>query len=196
MPVFGIFLAFHTSGGTMKRILFLLLIISITRVTLSFAAVYKWTDENGGVHFTDDYNQIPQERRGKIEKQEKYYTESEEKKEPALVGKDKDKEEEISKDRAGRGESYWRERVQEWDRKMKLSQEKIMALRTKYNELTDKVNGSKSSAERSNLRMERDEVKKEIDDHRMKIEEAKMMLEKKIPEEAALFKAKPEWIKP
>jgi hypothetical protein len=44
--------------------------------------------------------------------------------------------------------------------------------------------------------MERDEVKKEIDDHRMKIEEAKMMLEKKIPEEAVLFKAKPEWVKP
>jgi hypothetical protein len=34
-----------------------------------------------------------------------------------------------------------------------------------------------------------------MDQYRNQIEEAKMNLEKKIPEEAELYKAKPEWIK-
>jgi hypothetical protein len=38
-------------------------------------------------------------------------------------------------------------------------------------------------------------VKVEIDQERTKIEEAKRMLEKTIPDEAVLFKAKPEWIR-
>jgi hypothetical protein len=38
-------------------------------------------------------------------------------------------------------------------------------------------------------------VKVEIDRERATIEEAKRMLEKTIPDEAALFKAKPEWVR-
>jgi len=178
----------------MKRTLFLLLVFFAVQVIPSFAAVYKWTDEKGVVHFTDDYNQIPQERRAKVEKDERAYEESVEKKGPASITRDK--EEAASKDRAGRGEDYWRDRVREWNQKLKSSQEKIEALRARYNELTDKVNESKSSAERLNLRRERDQIKKEMDDHRLKVEEAKMMIEKKLPEEAALFKANPEWVKP
>jgi gas vesicle protein len=61
--------------------------------------------------------------------------------------------------------------------------------------LTEKSNDSKSSIERANLRKERDQIKNEIDQCKNQIEEAKDMLEKKIPEEAELAKAKPEWIK-
>jgi hypothetical protein len=34
-----------------------------------------------------------------------------------------------------------------------------------------------------------------MDQHKTQIEEAKNMLDKKIPEEAELYKAKPEWLK-
>jgi len=45
------------------------------------------------------------------------------------------------------------------------------------------------------IRRERDQIKIEMDQYKIQIEEAKEMLEKKIPEEAELNKAKPEWIK-
>jgi hypothetical protein len=45
------------------------------------------------------------------------------------------------------------------------------------------------------IRKERDQVKSEIDQCNTQIEEARNMLEKKIPEEAELYKAKPDWVK-
>ena len=61
--------------------------------------------------------------------------------------------------------------------------------------MTVRFNDSKSTAERGNLRGERDQVKNEMDQYKIQIEEAKIMLDKKIPEEAELYKAKPEWLK-
>ncbi len=175
----------------MKRIL--LVTFLMVFASLSHAEVYKWVDEKGGVHFTDDYDQVPQKYRNVIEKQEGLFSGGkDDKKETASS----EKKEAIRTDRLGRGEDYWKGRVEEWNKKLKLAQQRIETLRGKYNELTEKFNQSKSSVERSNLRMERDQIKKEIDDHRAQIEEAKVMLEKKIPEEAELFKAKPEWVKP
>jgi uncharacterized membrane-anchored protein YhcB (DUF1043 family) len=58
-----------------------------------------------------------------------------------------------------------------------------------------KHNASKSTAERGNLRKERDQVKNEMDQCKIQVEEAREMVEKKIPEEAELYKAKPEWVK-
>jgi hypothetical protein len=58
-----------------------------------------------------------------------------------------------------------------------------------------RYNDSKSTAERGNLRIERDHVKSEMDHYKIQIDEAKNMLDKKIPEEAELYKAKPEWVK-
>jgi predicted nuclease with TOPRIM domain len=71
----------------------------------------------------------------------------------------------------------------------------VDALRIKYNELTEKFNSSKSSVERATLRKEREDIRAEMNEHKNRIEEAKVMLEKKIPQEADLYKAKPEWIK-
>jgi hypothetical protein len=75
-------------------------------------------------------------------------------------------------------------------------QESVENLRLKYNELTEKFNTSKSSAERGTIRNERELIKNQMDQYRNQIAEAKEILERKIPEEAALYKAKPEWVKP
>jgi hypothetical protein len=177
----------------MRTFLFFAAFLLLFDVMFSHSAVYKWKDEKGGLHFTDDYNQIPQKHRASIEKQEGFSGESERKTDSVSSPSQKD---EVSTDRFGRGEDYWKERVREWGKQLKASQETIETLRGKYNELTDKVNDSKSSVERSNLRKERDRIKKEMDENREKVNEARFMLEKKIPEEAELFKAKPEWLKP
>ncbi len=175
----------------MKRVLVIILFAFFIS-EISFAEVYKWVDEKGVVFFTDDITQIPEKYRPKAEKIGLPEEKEEIKGEGELKSK---KKEEIYKDRMGRGEDYWKGRVEEWRKKLRESEGRLEALRTKYNQLTERYNDSKSTAERGNLRKERDQVKNEMDQCKIQIEEAKEMLEKKIPEEADLYKAKPEWVK-
>ena len=171
---------------------FIILLLSIFIGELSFAEVYRWVDEKQIVHFTDDIIQIPEKYRTKIER----IGVIEEKNETKTEGEPSAKKKEDSyQDRLGRGEKYWKDRVEEWGKKLKILQEKVETQRVKYNELTEKYNDSKSAAERIGIRKERDQVKNEMDQYKIQIEEAKEMLEKKIPEEAELYKAKPEWVK-
>lgn len=169
-----------------------LIILFIFISTPGYAQVYKWVDDKGGVHFTDDVTKIPDKYRPKTDKigvpEEKSDT-GVEKESPQK------KREETYKDQLGRGEEYWRDRVEEWKKKLKTAQEGLESARVKYNELTEKFNESRSSAERNQIRRERDRVKQEMERHRGHLEEAKIMLEKKIPEEAEIYKAKKEWIK-
>jgi len=175
----------------MKQILLILIFMFIGN--LSFAEVYKWVDEKGVTHFTDDITQIPEKYRKAIEEIEIKEEKIETKTEGEYSAK---KKEDTYRDRVGRGEEYWKGRVEEWKKKLQTLQEKVESLRLKYNELTEKFNASKSSAERAILRNEREQIKNSMDQYKIQIGEAKEMLEKKIPEEADLYKAKPEWIKP
>jgi gas vesicle protein len=168
----------------MKRILLILLLLISSE--LSFAQTYKWVDEKGVIHFTDDIMQVPQNYRPGVERVG--LTKAEDKSPPK--GK-----EDAYKDRFGRGEEFWRARADDWRKKLKVAQERLESLRAKYNELTERFNDSRSSVERANLRKERDQIKSEMDQCKNQIEEARVMLEKKIPEEAELAQAKQEWIK-
>ncbi len=172
------------------------IIIFLLLLTTSFsgAEVYKWVDEKGIVHFTDDITQVPEKYRRGIQEMEVGEEKTIEKKEEG-EGSPR-KQVDLPRDRLGRGEDYWKARVEEWRRKLQSLQEKLEELRVKYNELTEKFNTSKSTVERGLIRNEREQIKNEMDALRAQIAEAKEMLEKKIPEEASLYKARPEWVKP
>jgi chromosome segregation ATPase len=170
-----------------------LILLLLFTATFSYAQVYKWVDEKGIVHFTDDITQIPEKYRRTIEERE-VKEESIETKEAGEAPQKKQAD--AYKDRLGRGEEYWKGRVEESKKKLQSLQEKVESLRLKYNELTEKFNTSKSSAERATIRNDREQIKNQMDELRVQIGEVKEMLEKKIPEEASLYRAKPEWIKP
>lgn len=175
----------------MKRILFIILLTFFVS-QISFAQVYKWVDEKGVAYFTDDISQVPDKYRPRTER----FEAPPEKEDTIVEGESAPKKkEEAYTDRLGRGENYWKGRVEEWRKKLREPQDKLEVLRAKYNGLTERYNGSRSTAERANLRRERDQIKNEIDQCNTQIEEAKGMLEKKIPEEAELYKAKAEWVK-
>jgi len=175
----------------MKQTLFIILFIFLIS-QISFAQVYKWVDEKGVTHFTDDMTQLPEKDRSKAKggqvPQENEDTKAEEELAP-------NKKENSNKDRLGRGEDYWKGLVDDWRKKLRELQDKLEVLRAKYNELTEKHNESRGATVRNTIRGERDKVKVEIDQCRTQIEEARSMLEKRIPEEAELYKAKPEWVK-
>jgi predicted nucleic acid-binding Zn-ribbon protein len=174
-----------------KKILLIILMIFLAK--LSFAEVYKWLDEKGIVHFTDDITQVPKKYQQAIEEIGIGEERSEIKTEGELPQK---KKEDTKKDRLGRGEEYWKDRVEELKNKIQVLQGETENLRVKYNELTEKFNSSKSSVQRTTLRNEREQIKSQMDQNKTQIAEVKVMLEKKIPEEAQLYGADPEWIKP
>lgn len=180
----------------MNRFLFLVLLISILLAAYAGteAQVYRWVDEKGVIHFTDDLSQVPERYRASVTGEGKIS-------EPSLEKLETEPKPSKTKgsaytDTAGRGEAYWRARVKEWKEKLVQAEERVEALRSKYNELTEKYNASRHSGERLTIRNQREIIKEEIDKYRAQIEEAKAMLEEKIPEEAELFKARPEWIRP
>jgi len=175
--------------GIIMKIL-LVIILSVLISAPGFAQTYKWVDEKGGMHFTDDITKIPDKFRPNAEK----IGGSEDKIETKIDKSSSPKKKDDYKDQLGRGEEYWRNWVEEVKKKLRTAQESMEQARMKYNELTEKFNESKSSVERSNLKRERDQVKQEMDLQKNRIEEAKMTLEKKIPEEAEIYKAKQEWI--
>ena len=175
----------------MKKSLFAVAIV-LFFFQVSFAQVYKWIDEKGVAHFTDDYTQVPEKYRSRSEK----IGMSEERGEAKADAENNPKKrEETYKDRMGRGEAYWKGQVEQWRARLNDLQHKLDALRAKYNGLTERFNASRNTAERGSLRGERDQVKNEMDACKAEMEEANGMLEKKIPEEAELNKAKSEWIK-
>lgn len=175
----------------MKRIFVIMLFVFFIS-EIAFAQVYKWVDDKGVVYFTDDITQVPEKYRPKAERIGLPEDKEETKVQGELTPK---KKEETYRDRLGRGEDYWKGKVEEWRKKLGELQVRLETLRVKYNELTERFNDSKSTAERANIRKERDQVKSEMDQSKIQIEEAKQMLEKRIPDEADLYKAKPEWVK-
>lgn len=161
-------------------------------ISPGWAQTYKWVDEGGAVHFTDDLGQVPERFRKALEKIENQVTNQE------LTGKGEvsgpEKIEAPKQDLLGRGEAYWKGRINEWREKIKALEERRETLRRRYNELVERYNESKSTAERASLRKEREQIKADMDRNKTELEEAKNMLEKKIPEEADLFKARREWL--
>ncbi len=172
----------------------ILILLFVFTATLSYAQVYKWVDEKGIIHFTDDMTQIPEKYRRATEEREATEEKIETKKEEGQVPQKKQTD--SYKDRLGRGEEYWKGRVEESRKRLQSLQEKVESLRLRYNDLTEKFNTSKSSAERGMIRNDREQIKSQMDELRARIGETKEMLERKIPEEASLYGAKPEWVKP
>ena len=53
-------------GMVMKRIAVIILFILFIS-EICFAEVYRWMDEKGAIHFTDDITQVPERYRSKTE---------------------------------------------------------------------------------------------------------------------------------
>ncbi len=172
----------------MIHIVLTLLIFSLA--SPAFAETFRWVDESGGVHFSDDFTKIPyryQPSSVRIEGEPDSNRPTDETRAKGAGAE--------PKDRLGKGEAYWKERVAETKNRIKSLQDRSESLRLRYNELTTRFNASRSSDEKASIRDERDGIRRDMEKNKAEIAEAKDMLEKKIPEEAELYKANPEWIK-
>ena len=56
----------------MKMIKFLILLVIVVFAAPAPAEIYKYVDEQGDVHFTDDINQVPEDQRDSLEVSSEY----------------------------------------------------------------------------------------------------------------------------
>jgi hypothetical protein len=190
----------------MKRIGFIILI----GLTLSFSLtlgqeVYRWVDEKGTVHFTDDLGQVPEKYREKIEKEKppKEPVPSPPTSPPSIEPPKRtetEKEAESApgqKDILGRGEEWWRARAIEWN-------EKFMTTRRNYENAYSEWKSKEQELENPKfkpasvkwkLRAEIKILEEKVKDWEKQMEEAKNMLENVLPKQARDYQANPEWLK-
>ena len=189
----------------MKRAsLFLLIGLLLVASVVSAQEIYRWTDEKGVAHFTDDPSLIPEKYRDQT-KMEKIRTESpppasQAKPQTVPTGPPSVKAAGPSsgrKDVLGRGEDWWKAQAKMWKEKLQTAQKNYetanAAVEAKQKEIDDakfKPNSyiRKLDAERKVLQDKANESAKQVD-------EAKNMLETGLARQAEEYLADPSWVK-
>ncbi len=192
----------------MKRIGLLILIGSILYSVNSFGQeIYKWADEKGTVHFSDDLGQVPEKYRDQIQK-EKLPKEPPPPQpvSPSSIEPPKSMEPGKGarpapgpgqKDALGRGEEWWRAKASEWNEKLKTSQRNYEITynewKAKEQELGTSI--SKPDSFKRKLKAEIKALEEKVKDWEKQIEEAKNMIENVLPKQARDDRANPDWLK-
>jgi hypothetical protein len=171
---------------------------------VSAQEIYRWVDEKGVAHFTDDASVIPEKYRDQT-KTEKIPTESSppaSQAQPQVgpTGPPSGKAAAPSserKDVLGRGEDWWKAQAKMWKEKLQNAQKNYetanAAVQAKQKEIEDakfKPNSyiRKLEAEKKVLQDKADESAKQVD-------EAKNMLETGLVRQAEEYLADPGWVK-
>jgi len=164
---------------------------------LIYAEVYKWIDEKGTIHFTDDRSKVPLSYGDQIEIKK----EIQEEKIPLPTQEitSKSKKEETRRDIYGRDEVLWREKVRPWKRQLeeatanfKNAHEKFME---KIERLCQRRYGGRSTRSWYKFKIiELDRLRIERAKYEAQIVEASEKL-KKLEKEAEESKADPDWVK-
>jgi len=196
----------------MKR-MGLIILMGLTFLSFSLAfgqEVYRWVDEQGTVHFTDDLGQVPEKYRDKIQKKEPP-------KEPPITqpippqpappqplapptGMEVEKGSGATprqKDILGRGEEWWRAKVNEWNEKLKTAQRNYENTYSEWKSKENELESSKFKPDsvKRKLKAEIKDLEEKTKDWEKQMDEAKNMLENILPKQAQDYQANPEWLK-
>ncbi len=167
----------------MKKVLMSIFILCVLVSTGYGSTFYKWVDKDGVVNLTDDYDEIPSEYRDQVQKEE--LGESQEVEAPPLPPVSTRKSEDIKVDIYGKGEDYWKAKVQPWKELLKEATENIESITRKINE--------RAKEEATDLAY-RNQLLEEISKYQAQVRKANQMLSE-ITRQATEAKASPEWLK-
>jgi hypothetical protein len=193
-----------------KRGLFILIGLILYSVISAGQEVYRWVDEQGTIHFTDDLGQVPEKYRDKIQKKEPP-------KEPPITqpippqtappqplapptGMEVEKGSGATprqKDILGRGEEWWRAKVNEWNEKLKTAQRNYENTYSEWKSKENELESSKFKPDsvKRKLKAEIRDLEEKTKDWEKQMDEAKNMLENILPKQAQDYQANPEWLK-
>jgi hypothetical protein len=200
----------------MKKMILGGMIGVLTLATLAFGQeVYRWVDEKGTVHFTDDLGLVPEEYRGQAQR------ESPPKEppppQPAPTGPPSPQpaapppvgipdgtgaENEAApasgqRDLLGRGEEWWRAKAREWNEKLLNAQKNHENAYSEWKSKEQELESSKFKPDslKKKLKAEIRILEGKAKDLENQVEEAKNMVEKVLPKQAQEHRANPDWLK-
>src|SRR4030042_51233 len=187
----------------------MILFISIGLIFSSFLAlgqeVYKWVDEKGTAHFTDDLGLVPEKYRDQIltEKRPKKPTPPPPLSPPPFeppksteAGKEAGPTP-VQKDILGRGEEWWRTKAIEWNEKFKTARRNYEMAYSEWKSKENALEASKFKPDSVKRKLKAEiKVLEEKQKHGEKqMEEANNMLENVLPKQARDYQADPKWLK-
>lgn len=166
--------------------------------------VYKWVDEKGTTHFTDDLSLVPERYQDRVIKA----TPPKEPAPPPSLESPKSTmgEKEIQsapesaseqKDILGRGEEWWRAIAEEWNEKLKAARENYEKAYSEWKSKQQELETSqfKPDSLKRKLKAETRALEEKAKDWEKQMEEAKNMLENVLPKQAREYRADPDWLK-
>lgn len=148
--------------------------------------MYRWTDENGVVHLTDNVEKIPEKYRGRAEVVP--LPPDRPKKEPPPVDPAPFLFEEQT-DEAGRGKEWWQAEQKRWEERRRHAGGRIDALNQELRELQFRHPLTGPPVD------ERDRIEQEIAFEEDKKREADRMLNEVLPEKARKAGVSPGWLR-
>ncbi len=184
------------------------LVISIGLILFSLIAfgqgVYKWVDEKGTAHFTDDLSLVPEKYRDQVREikpQRKPALPSIESSESAGKGKEIESAPESAyeqKDLLGHGEEWWRATVSEWNKKLVTARENYEDAYNKWKAKEQELEASqfKPDSVKRKLKAEAKALEENVKNWEKQMEEARNMLDNVLPKQAIDYHANPEWLNP
>jgi hypothetical protein len=191
----------------MKKMGFSIFMGLILCCSLAFGQeVYRWVDEKGTVHFTDDLGQVPEKYREKIQKEISP-------KEPAptppappstplpkrgeAVKESGQMPSPQQKDMLGRGEEWWRAKTVEWNEKLKTARKNYESAygERKAKEQELETSKFKPDSFKRKLKAEIKALEEKVKDWENQMKEAGNMIENVLPKQAQDDRANPDWLK-
>jgi Domain of unknown function (DUF4124) len=190
----------------MKRMGFLILMGLILSFSLGFGQeVYRWVDEKGTVHFTDDLGQVPEKYQEKAQKEispkEPPPTQPAPPPTPSPKGGAAKESGPMpapqQKDILGRGEEWWRAKAIEWNEKLKTARENYEKAfnERKAKEQELEISKFKPDSFKRKLKAEIKALEEKGKDWEKQMKEARNMLENVLPKQAQDDRANPDWLK-
>ena len=163
-------------------------------VSLSYAQVYKWVDDSGTVHFTDDPAKVPEKYWGRVEEKE---TIKEEGREPPDEGKWSERRvQREPMDRFGRRESWWRDRASKWWVQLENATSQHQRISKEIEEARKVLEKARNDGKRRRYRRKIKRLQGEDEKYKAQIDEAKHMLNDVLLDEARIAGADPSWLRP
>jgi hypothetical protein len=178
--------------------------LNVFWVGFAWGQIYKWTDRQGNVHFTDNPSRIPPEYRSKVE--------AERPSPPAPLPAPSDDAAKAPptdstapsespsaappKDRLGRGSDYWQQLAQYWDTRLQQHIDERDRLQLMYNYTRTLARSTRDAFDRGRQQAEIARLEKAIAEVEAQIKKTETMLRTTLPSEARRLGANPDWLKP
>ncbi len=177
----------------LKKVLISIFVFWVFISTCYGGTFYKWVDKDGAVNFTDNYNHIPSEYRNQAQREE--FGEPQEVESPPIPPASTHEGESARVDIYGKGEDYWRAKVQLWKKQLQEATENIEGITRKINERAEEEAGKNLSHAQRNMDLAyRNQLLEELSKYQAQVRKANEMLSK-ITKEAKEAKASPEWLR-